>query len=34
MLSKDTLKLMASEIRDGFAKVVVRRGKLVVVGSR
>jgi hypothetical protein len=34
MLSKDTLKLMVSEIVAGFSKVVIRRGKLMVVGSR
>lgn len=34
MLSKDTLKLMTSEIVLGKAKVVIRRGKLMVVGSR
>ncbi|MET4808559.1 hypothetical protein ABIA95_000193 [Bradyrhizobium sp. LA8.1] len=34
MLSKDTLKLMVSEIVVRKAKVVRRRGKLMVVGSR
>jgi hypothetical protein len=34
IMSNATLQLIASEIAKGYAKVVVRRGKLMVVGSR
>ena len=32
-MSKETLKLIARMIRDGQAKVVVKRGKLMVVSD-